>query len=188
MKRSRVLVGGFLLLVSYGCPAVYVEEPIGDQPVKLAAEDWNGTWITSDAALTIVVQDSLNGVLRVAGIETTDDGELVLATMTAYVREADGETLISLNEDEEAAKGRFYWGILVRKDDQLVFFEPEAAKFRELIESGKLPGSSGCTDGSWSCDVYLGPLEPAHLTMIVSGEEGFLFDWHEPFILTRVRP
>jgi len=182
------LLAGSLLLALYGCPAVYVDRPIGEDPIKLDAADWDGTWIGSDAALVIRVKDGENGILQIAWIETEGE-QFIMKTGTAYVRQSSGQTLISLR-DEETTTTRYLWGVLSRTDEQMVVLAPNPDKFAALLESGRLPGRiDPCSnDKTADCDVYLESLEPLHLELILSEEEGFLFDWSEPLVLRRILP
>ena len=81
---------------------------------------------------------------------------------------------------------RYVWLLAIETEDEdsLVVYAPDAAKFRALIEEGKLPGPDA--EGKSGGDVHLGRLEPEHLETIFGGDSGVLFVWQEPYILRRV--
>ncbi len=178
MKCLRVVCTGLLALVFSACAVVYVESPVGEDPVKLDAEEWNGTWLHAEGAVTVKVLDSEDGALGLAWVDSEGE-QLVPKSAAVHLRLAGGRVLVSWKE-EDAAEPGYLWGILSRRDEQVVVLAPDADKFRVLVEQQKLPGH--VENG----DIYLGRLGPEHLDIILSDQEGFLFDWEEPLVLTRV--
>ncbi len=165
------------------CSAVYVQEPIGAQVLRLEEEDWEGTWVAADGETAIVgVRDAEAGILWVGGLEERD-GEPAIELLTVYLRDATregGERLLVSIEDDD----RYVWGLLVRDGDYAVLYGPEIGKFRALVTEGKLPGRIG-SNGDDN-NVYLGKLQPEHVEMILAGDVGVLFDWDDPYVFHRV--
>jgi hypothetical protein len=172
---------GLLVLGSSACEAVYVDRPIGGDPVTLDPEEWEGTWVAGEDAITFRVLTADSGILRLGWVED-EEGEFVLGRALLHLRDA-GErvlaTLVQADDDPE----RHLWVLLVRRGESLVAFEPEVDRFRHLVEQGRLPGRLG--EGSDE-NVYLKGLGPRHLDLILSEAEGFLFDLDEPMVLTRL--
>ena len=185
MKLARMLCVFLVMFSVAACSAVYIEEPIGTEVVQVEEDDWEGIWVGFDGEPLIVgVRDRDAGILWVAGVEERE-GELTLESRAVYVRHSpylgDGQFLISM-EDED----RYVWFLAVETDDEdyLVLHAPDVAKFRALVEEGKLPGRD--VKGKSGGDAFLGRLEPEHLETIFGGDSGVLFVWQEPYILRRV--
>jgi hypothetical protein len=173
MKLSRFMGISLLLLVLPACHAVYVDEPIGETPLVLDPEEWEGTWLLAEAAVVVDVVDKEEGLLRVAWVEKGFSGDTGLETAIIQLRGGDDWVFGTLLEyDSEEAEGdEFPWGIVKQSDGQILILFPATEKFRALVEAGVLPGR---VDGE---NVYLGPLESEHLARILSEEHPFLFDF-----------
>src|SRR5210317_1214779 len=75
MMRMRGLFTSLMIaLLLGGCSAVLTTEPIGEEPLLIVAEEWEGTWTDSEDFLEIRVVDSAMGRLEVAWIETDAEG------------------------------------------------------------------------------------------------------------------
>ena len=179
MKLSRLVCLGLLLLVLPACNPVYVDSPIGETPLVLDPEEWEGTWMVEDDVITVDVLDSENGLLRIAGIEKTEDGELEIEAFTIHLRDG-GDWIFASIEDDNEGEPRYLWGVLRRSGEQVLELDPDRTKFRALVEAGTLPGR---LDGE---DVYLGPLEAEHLALILSDVHGFLFDFDDFGVAMRI--
>lgn len=179
---SRFLAVAAILPLLAACDVVLSTHPVGNEPVTLAAEEWQGTWITDDGAITLVVPDGPPGRLQLAWIEVKNEPEL--QTALVHVRSTGG-WLFGSFEDEEAEKGqelaRYIWGRLVKDEGTILFWLPREERFRELVEAGVLPGEVD-EDG----DVLLAKLGPQHLAIIASEDRGALFEWDDPTILRRL--
>jgi hypothetical protein len=94
MKRrgplSSVLICLALGGVLGGCSAVLSTRPIGEQPLVLVAEEWDGTWTDSEDFLEIRVVDAEQGRLEAAWIEKDDEG-FELERIEVLIRQS-GET------------------------------------------------------------------------------------------------
>ena len=179
MKLLRSVCLGLLLLLLPACNPVYVDSPIGETPLVLDPEEWEGTWRVEDDVILVDVLDSENGILRLAGVEKSEDGELEIEAITIYLRDG-GDWIFASLEDDNEGEPRYLWGVLRRSGDQVLELDPDRTKFRALVEAGTLPGR---LDGE---DVYLGPLEAEHLALILSDAHGFLFDFDGFAVATRI--
>ena len=88
MKNLKYAFIGWLVLVITGCNAVYTSHPIGEKPVKLEVEDWEGTWLSADGFLVAKVTDSEMGILQVGFIGENKKG-LEYETHDVYIRVKD---------------------------------------------------------------------------------------------------
>jgi hypothetical protein len=179
MKLSRFVGIGLLLLLLHACSVVYVLEPVGETPLVLDPEDWEGAWLLDDDVARIDVLDSENGILRIAGLEEDSDGELEIEAFTVHLREGGDWIFASVEVEDDEERG-YLWGVVRHNGGQILALTPDIEKFRALVESGLLPGR---LDGD---NVFLGPLEAEHLALILSEEHGFLFDLAEFGALTRI--
>lgn len=172
-----------LLLTLTGCQAVYAPAPVGDTPVRLEPTDWDGTWMTPDFAVQMVVTDAENGRMTLAWLEESD-GAFKQKTIALQIRSW-------LATDEDAAEwefasfpdendpSRYLWGKVRRGDKQITFWGPHIERFRQAVKSGKLPGQV------IEKNVILGELTAEHMKLITSQNEGLYFNWEEPLVLFR---
>jgi hypothetical protein len=173
MKKLTCVVIVWVAIAVTGCNAVFSPHPMGEKPVPLVREEWEGTWIQDDGFLVIKVLDSEKGLLRLAWIEA--DGELKYETRDIQMR-ATGEFLFANLKEKE-----FYtWAKAKKEKDRIIAWVPDLEKLRALVKEGKLPGKIDNNS-----DIYLDDLAPEHVQMITSESEGVLFDWENPGVAIR---
>ena len=175
----RFLIGPLVLcvaLVAVSCNAVYTPHPMGEEPLLLEHDEWEGTWMTAEGSGVIKVLDVEGGLLRLAWVEDSDKG-LRFEKIDALLRSS-GEFIFANVKDEET--GLYTWVKVEKEGDQLVVWDPDLEKFRALVKEGKLPGKLD------DKDVLLDGLGPEHVQMITSSSEGVLFDWENPSVLIRI--
>jgi hypothetical protein len=162
--------------------------PIGEHPVTLAPEEWDGTWLTSDGSAVVEVTDGPNGILKLAFV----DG-LEMEILEVHVRSS-GDWMFGsfIGPEPDPAENtggghqaKFYWARIRHDPDQIVIWSPDTSKLRTLVEEGILPGNLGKDEGFEGRDVYLGKLTPEHYNIITSSAEGVLLDWEDPQVLIR---
>ncbi len=178
-KRFAVLV---VALATVSCGEVTSPHPVGDTALRLDAKAWEGTWIADGEVLIVKVLDSVAGVLGVYAVEEKD-GRQHLMDSRVYVRVSNDWVFASVENEDEAASGHmeYLWGRIAKREGLLLVWAPSVEKFRQLVESGALPGETSVGK------VNLGRLERQHMVIITSEEQGVLFDWDDPIIYTRVK-
>jgi hypothetical protein len=188
-KRTPIVLLAGLLLSA--CSAVYSPVPMGEAPVAVEAEAWEGTWLFDGDAVEITAIDPQQGKLRIMTIDgdELESGVLHLRssgdwTFASYLDEED-EDPDSVDKDVDG-QPRFLWGRIVIDNDRLIFWAPDVDKFRNLVEAGKLPGNLLGADGEKSGNVYLTELSPEHYALITSEDEGVLLEWDSPGVAIRV--
>lgn len=179
MRLAGSLLTSLLVLTLAGCSAVYVTQPIGEQPCKIKAKDWEGTWIHKDGSVTVKVMDGENGQLRIAWIEPKDNG-LTFEAHDVELREAGSQMFANIKDDANTNEPRYLWARIKGDGNQVIVWLPDATKFRALVEEQKLPGRIEREN-----DVVLDTLELKHLRIIAGEQEGMLFVWEEPIVLFR---
>ena len=196
MKYLTTLFIGTAVLAASACTRVTVTEPIGETPVLLESEDWEGLWSVIEDGdtgfLLIEVVDAANGELRVRNVATDPDSD----TTTVFLREGGGWTFASAR-DADDSDDIFEWARVDRDNQRILYWEPVTSRFAELVREGLLPGTvqerelqrpPGSTGEPVTelRGVTLSGLQPEHIDLITSGDQGVLFDWDDPVIMIRM--
>jgi hypothetical protein len=178
MKRFSALIAAGVLC---GCSVIYTTQPVGDKPANIQSQqaEWEGTWVHPDGALTVRVMDGSNGVLKVGWMDKDGDG-LKSETADLYLRQHGDWMFANLRPNDKDQTNGYIWARIKKQDRLAILWGPDTAKFKQLVEDGKLPGT---TNGS---NVALGTLSSNQLDLITSDTNGVLFDWDEPFILIKM--
>jgi hypothetical protein len=177
MRQLSLLGAISTLLVLAGCTLVYSTHPLGEAPLAVQAEDWEGTWYNPGGSLTIMIEDHEKGILQAAWVEESD-GELAFKSFQVLLLESDEWIFCNIKEPES---NRYLWGRIKRADNQILVWMPEASELAALVEADKLPGTVE-EDG----DVILPQLTSEQLQVITSGEHCALLDWSDPVVLFRL--
>jgi hypothetical protein len=198
MNLTKVLRLGLSLVFLTGCHAVYSTHPVGDAPVAVSPDDWEGTWVHRDGALTVAVLDPEKGVLEIGWVEKKQE-RLKLERYKVLLRKS-GEWLFGSVQDPDKPK-LYVWGRIKNADGQIVLWAPDVQKAMALVEKGVLPGhvekmnDVSFTDPeavgpgpipSKESDVVLTRLGATELKVIMSGETGGFFDWERPLVFRRL--
>jgi len=171
--RNGALILGAALIV--GCATVYVTAPVGEKPVALDADEWNGAWSHGDRAVRLKVTDAAKGTLE-AILEEKDKPQ----AFDVFLRQVNDWTMASLRQQDDD-HGRYSWGRLKKHEDRITLWGPNLTEIRKLVEKDVLPGSVD-EEGN----VSLGLLTARHLDILTSDEYGLLVDWEHPIVLYRV--
>ena len=168
-----------LIWLMSGCVAVYTTEPVGDEPVKLQAQDWEGTWVQDKDFFVIRLSEPDQGMLVAAWIEEENDS-LKLESLNGHIR-ATGDTMfISFRDKDYPDSPRYFWARIKQDGRQIIFWQPEEKAFKALVESKQLPGSID------DDNIILEPLKNEHLRFIIEDKNKNLFDWQEPIVFLKL--
>lgn len=179
MTLTRLVVLGISLAFLVGCHAVYSTTPVGETPAIVIPDDWEGTWLLKDMAVTVAVLDSEKGMLEVGWVEQKQD-RLHFAHYKVQLRKS-GEWLFGNVQDPEKPK-LYVWARVRNEDDQIIVWVPDLDKAKTLIEQGVLPGRVEKADG----DVVLSNPGATELKIIMSAEKGLIFGWAQPRVFRRL--
>lgn len=164
-----------------GCSPVYIEQPAGSGPRDISKNELDGTWLLGDLALAVSVMDATNGLLNIGWIEN-NNGAFLLRTAEVLIRKHGCWDFANLLDDEETNGVRYSWGRLGINNGLVMFWCPDEDAFKDLVERGIVPGNTN------SGKVVLSGLDTNALDFIMSGTNGFLFEWNEPLIFRKVKP
>jgi len=178
----RTAIALVLLTAACGCSVVRSPRPIGEKPTNLAdrQDRWAGTWLHSDGSIQVGVEDASNGVLRLAWIDSQGGGDFTCRTARLYLRDSGPWTYASLREVGAEPEDGYVFGRVMHRGKTILAWMPDYDRFRELVNSGVLPGTTGANS------VVLGELVPAHYERLRSDSNGVLFVWDSPLIFQRV--
>lgn len=182
MKTFSQFLLMVLVVAATGCTDVLVDKPFGETPARLVAEEWNGTWVIADEAIVFKVADTNGGHLRIAGIETHQQGvEFRLAVRDVYARMVNRGLFLTLAMPGGDGTTNFVWGKALMKPDELQVWIPVHKEFERLVKQGTLPGTAS------SNSVALRNLTREHLNRIEKETDGKLFDPEHPLTLRRLK-
>ena len=179
-----MLLAPALAAVLSGC--VVAPNPIGDEPMKLKAEEWEGIWLTyfddEPMALTIRVADPAKGEIEVAWIEEVK-GQLVARSNDYQIRRTDdwvfASTKLEGEDHPDPESGEDWYGFFrIKNEDgvQITGWWPDWERIDDdLLRDGPAPYDYS----------YLRELEPEHMAMIMSTERP-QFAWEQPMVLRRM--
>jgi hypothetical protein len=181
MKKTRLLFASLLLMALWGCDSVTSSTPVGDKPVSLQEDDWDGTWINAESALTLKVKNAEKGHLQIAWIEDSG-GKLKMESFIAEIRVSGDWHFASIRDDggDQEIEERYMFLRVDKSDGQIIGWSPDVAAFKKAVEDGHLPGKMD------ESSVRLSVLNSEHIDYIKSAAATSLFDWDEPLVLVRI--
>lgn len=179
MNHLKCVLASTVLWAASACMSVTVTQPIGEVPVKLESDEWEGLWkwqVDGDSGFGLIdIVDVEGGVLKMSDIGAEPE-----PPMTVILRRSGKWVLASVLRGDPPDTPEYHWGRVEWDDDIIVFWLSNAWRLKDLVEAGRLPGSFQ------SENVLLTELQPEHLKLITSGTEGGLFEWDAPMILVRL--
>jgi len=179
MLRAGSLLALMLVMVVSGCVQVAAVAPVGEHPKKISPEDWDGTWIHKEQPVKIRVTDPQQGVLQVAWVEEKR-GRLEMESYQVEIWEAGAWTFGNLRV-KDSPGAPYHWGLVKNEEGQIIFWTPDHAYFRKLVEKGVLPGNVA-KDG----DVVLKKLTAEQVKTMMSPAQSECFNWKTPIVFMRL--
>ena len=189
MNRMRMLTLLAAALLS-GCGSVMVSQPMGERPVVLDPENWEGTWASDEIVMLTTVLDSQAGVLQAAWLERYEEGAR-FETVTGEVRQTGDWYFLSMaheppktddepETDAVAGPPEYLWARIDNNGRRAIIWWPDLEQFREAVQEGRIAGQV-----KEDSDVLLGTLDAAQIESINS-PSGNLMNWAEPLVLIRI--
>ena len=196
MRLVFCVVSVMAALFLSGCEAVFTQQPLGDEVVKLDRDLWQGTWLGDEVVVLTTVLDDDKGLLQAAWVERGQDGARFEA-VTGSVRRSGDVLFLNMEHQKtdadtasDEAAGRpgdhsgfaseYYWARIENDGRKAVFWWPDVGRIRLAVQQGSLPGRI-----EQDQDVILGPLDATQLARINDPSSGLL-DWSRPVTLIRI--
>ncbi len=179
---SAVRVITFLLFASLfvGCSIVKTPVPFGLKPVEIEPGHFSGRWEMDDEdddTLEIKILDEANAVLELSYRD--GDG---MRKIKAHLLVGKKWQYVSLPAADDGSDSEGYlFGLIKSTPNRIIVWVPKVEKFKQLIEAGKISGKVG------KDEVTLDKVTPEVIDIIESEENGFVFEWLEPLILTKLK-
>jgi len=173
--RSLFLIAAFVPMLG-GCAQVLSSAPMGETPVSISEDDWEGLWVFDEGSIAIKVLDEATGVLLVSLIDPGKEPPTV-EPMEMRLSKTGGWTFVNWEEEP----GEFSWLRVERDGETILAWGPDFSRFKKLVEEGILPGevlSGG--DPMGGGQILLDTLAEEHLDIITDSSQGVLFEWDEP--------
>lgn len=174
MNRYLIISTLFFLCA---CSSVTSTVPIGESPILLVEKEWSGKWISTDLTekgyLEMTVIDPEEGIISAKSYKDGKIDEKYLV----HIRSTGDWNFFSIrqNEDDDYA-----WGVLRKRDHELLLWMPIAEGFVEAVRSGMLPGHVDDYP-----TVTLLPLTNQQIETMMSDKSGTMFFWQDPVIFIR---
>ena len=140
------------LLTLMGC--VESDEPVGQTPIRINAQEWEGTWVSLDRKTdTVVLQvvDASKGILLMEKSwmeKSWWDGKKIRVhsiSSLLYLRKSGNWLFASWREDFK--ENTFWWGLIENwalEDGRrvILFWLPDWEEVSKMVSRGELPRSS----------------------------------------------
>ncbi len=163
------------------CAEVVTSAPLGETPVAVSEDDWEGIWGGAEETYIIQVIDEETGELLVSELDP-EESPPEIDPMEIQLSKV-GDWYFGNWEEEP---GEFSWFRVSRSGASIIVWIADSDRFKELVNQGVLPGEVRSQGGSESDKIFIGHLTEEHLNIITESTEGVLFSWDEPLLLHRV--
>ena len=181
------------LLLS-GCDAVFTQQPMGTDVVKLDIPTWQGTWLGDEIVMVTTVLDSDKGMMQAAWVERGPEGarfetsngtirqsgDRLFLTMEHQLPKDKGSGDARTSPEVEAVPPEYYWARVENDGKRVVLWWPDVDQFRLAVSEGRLPGTI-----KEDKDVVLGELDDAQMDL-VNTPAGNLLRWSDPVVFIRI--
>ena len=186
MKFTKVIIAllsGVILLLSVGCSAVTIKDPLSENPEPIDQEKFEGTWLMDDEVFH--VKFGSNGVAQIAGMEW-ESNQFHIVHAEVIVTKGDKHNFLSVRvqEDGEWMDEYFFLSYIFSENGDLVVWSPDVDMFEDKIENGHLQGV--ITEGKYSTHVSI-TNSPLKLLKLINDPENMkLFEYGDPTIIRKI--
>ena len=193
MKALLLLAFPVFLLVT-SCTAVRSKQLVGKTKVDLSQEDGEaslsaiaGEWVNIEGDVTpFVVTNAKEGQVRCGPVDDDD-------SFTMTLRKSGEHIFANFPPDE---KGERVWLLMKARGEteELIFWAPDVAIFRDLIAKGKIKGTNdpeskkdknGKERKNQSPGAVIDDPGGEWVEKVVAGEFGVVFNWQDPLVLRK---
>lgn len=140
----RWILMAILAATLCGCSTVVSTRPLGEAPLDLTGQTgkWVGTWRSPMGPCKITVVDPTNGVLAMTSTKPQGWWQWSNETWCVYLRTA-GDWIYASVDQSEGTNACYLWGKVANEEGLILWWAPDPEKFKPLVESGALPGTTG---------------------------------------------
>jgi probable HAF family extracellular repeat protein len=174
MRTLTFLLASLMVLATTACSTVYSVMPVGDEPVYLEPEKWEGLWAVNFGdevkSVRVSVVDAAGGILEYGDPEDCTDADRVVVRQHRY----EGGKAKFIGELSKWDDWGYVWGKFQRVGDALIIWPPVADEFQKLIEIGKISGQSVSVEDN---DLLIDPLSMDPLDRISIDVNHELFNY-----------
>lgn len=189
---ARVFIIAALLALT-ACGEVRIKEPIGNEPVALKSEDWEGLWVSRNwPPYHVFIDDEAIGAVRLCQVADFKRGgtlsvELVCrAGLARKLGMLDDAVVLNISAEPNSSQGPWVFALLQRRRSQLIAWVPRTETFEELVKAGQLEGT--IEHKNYETIVNLGELAEGLIIKAVQDEKADqLIMWREPLIFERFK-
>jgi len=184
MSWFRFCILFIMLGMLSACQAVLILHPMGDEPLALDTQAWQGSWHNGEIVVLTTIVNPETGELQATWLERKQDG-VVKETVAGQVRRTGEWVFLNMphqtkQPDSNEEKQRYFWARLRLDGNRAVLWWPNIEAFEAAVREGRLPGEITADD-----EIMLGELTGEHVRMINATGSPFL-EWTEPMVFVRI--
>lgn len=192
-KALSLLLVGVAQGVLGACSTVGSEAPVGQEPLSIDAEEWEGAWLwemptqgeDDDPAVFLVrVLDAERGELEIGLIDESREG-FEVSPLPVTLRTGGEDVFVSVAEEPGGPYA--FLGVISKSEGRAVLWMTDYAQVAALIDAGSLPGVVKRADDGRIQEVVLGELLVEHHAFLAAGAPP-IYRWRDPVILRRLAP
>ena len=172
MCRTLSMLAGLIALSLSACTTVISLMPVGDEPVYLEPEEWEGLWVHevsnngTSAFASVMVVDAAGGILEVCDPDSY--GEPLRVVVRQHTTAGKQARFVSVFDDGWG----YVWGRYQRiLQNALIIWSPNHEEFVRLVQQGLLAGQYLDEEG-----LIIEPLSPEQLDLISRDDGGRLVE------------
>ena len=184
-KHLLSLSCAICLLVLASCSMVTSLQPVGIEPLKLVAAEWDGTWINSEGTVNLQVQDAEKGVFQMAWTEFKN-GAYVMENYTLQVFSGKNYQFLNLlsGSDIKDIEG-YLWGRMKKEGNVFLIWLPNYDSFKQAILDGKVTTKAMETNDDSSTLVLTDSAQ--RIVELAESEGSLYFEWDKPIVLMKLK-
>ena len=179
MKPLRLLIVVLMLPLLGGCYGVYSTRAVGERPLVIDPEAWEGTWVHKDGAVTVAVTNPERGLLQLGWAEKKQ-GKLVFENYHVELRQT-GQWIFGNVRDPGRPK-LYAWARVVIDGNQIVLWVPDRARFEDMVRDNSIEGRVE-KKGE---DVILTGYGPEAVKRLMTSDGGIPLEYERPLVFHRL--
>lgn len=142
------ITGICIALLLIGCDTVTSLNQVGQLPLPLVKEQWQGAWLVENDVVHIKVIDESKGHMLLYVVDV-DAGvpDKVVQSYKVYVRKSSSSHYLNLLDNDPSVEGYFF-AKFKRDDNQIQLWLPANKSIHKAVKSGTISGKTNQNDSS----------------------------------------